>query len=53
MWKPEKRAGKWCVTEDTPERGPRIVTGGDGNPLYFWNEKSAQLRADAANKRGE
>jgi len=54
-WKPDKCGRDWLVKNDAdPSKKPaRYILGKDGSPLRFWNEKSAQIRADAANKRNE
>lgn len=52
VWVPEQIAGQWVVKLMVDERkaGPEYAIGKDGSPLKFWNEKSAQLKADALNR---
>ena len=52
MWNPEKRGESWVVVDpESPLRGPRIRSGGDGMPLRFWSEKGAQVHADSMNEK--
>ncbi len=51
-WKPEKRAGDWMVWQrNEPKARDRYAVGADGASLTFWNEKSAQLKADKLNRK--
>ncbi len=54
-WRPDKCNRYWLVRSDTDPRQEqtRYILGKDGTPIRFWSEASAQIRADAANRRNE
>lgn len=43
----------WIVVFDGEGKRPDVTFMKDGAPLKFWNKSSAQLKADALNRRGE
>jgi hypothetical protein len=51
-WRPYKIGQDWVVFNDGRCRRPyEYALGKDGTILRFWNEASAQLKADALNRR--
>lgn len=56
-WIPQKRDGVWLCqfkmnsTYTEHHAGKCYYNGKDAAPLRFWNEKSAQLKCDALNRR--
>lgn len=52
-WFPVPHHAEWRVGryETAHKVGPLCFTMKDGAPLTFWNEASAQLKADALNRK--
>jgi hypothetical protein len=51
VWKPKHRNDHWSVARFHGNTVVEWAYGKDGEPIRFWNEPSAQLKADAMNRR--